>query len=134
MALVGRWVSVDGPVHPTRSSLSGMGGWIGVDVNILSDPKGSGVGQRVAAVSQGTRHLTVGACSYANVCEQCDNYVPDPDRRDVLDDQLADVIVLRDDADQRGWTEERTRHEHVAEALNRHLRTIENRHANDPAS
>jgi hypothetical protein len=33
-----------------------------------------------------------------------------------------------------GWTEERTRHDHVAEALNRHLRTIKNRHTNHPVS
>ena len=72
-----------------------------------------------------SRHLTAGACSYANICEQCDNYVPDPTRQHVIEDQLADVIELRDDANQRGWTEERIRHEHVAEALSRHLRTIE---------
>jgi site-specific recombinase XerD len=81
-----------------------------------------------------SRHLTAGACSYANICEQCDNYVPDPNRRDVIDAQLADVIVLRDDADQRGWTEERSRHEHVVDALSRHLRTIEIRRPSDPAS
>jgi hypothetical protein len=79
-----------------------------------------------------SRHLTAGACSYANICEQCDNYAPDPNRGDVLDAQLADVIVLRDDADQRGWTEERARHEHVVDALNRDLRTIENREPTNP--
>jgi len=50
-----------------------------------------------------SRHLTAGACSYANICEQCDNYIPDPERRDVLAAQLADVIALRDDAEQRSW-------------------------------
>lgn len=81
-----------------------------------------------------SRHLTAGACSYANICEQCDNYVPDTDRRDVLDAQLADIIVLRNDAEQRGWSEERSRHEHVVDALTRHLRTIESRRTNEPGS
>lgn len=74
-----------------------------------------------------SRHLTADACPYANICEQCDNYVPDPSRRDVIASQLADVIELRNDAEQRGWTNEHTRHQHVADALNRHLRTIDNR-------
>ena len=83
-----------------------------------------------------SRHLTAtaGACSYANICEQCDNYVPDATRQHVIEDQLADVIELQHDAERRGWTEERTRHEHVADALTRHLRTIENRQPTDPAS
>jgi hypothetical protein len=78
-----------------------------------------------------SRHLTADACTYANICEQCDNYVPDPTSHHVIE---ADVIELRDDANQRGWTEERLRHEHVAEALNRHLRTIENQRTDEPAS
>jgi integrase len=81
-----------------------------------------------------SRHLTAGACTYANICEQCDNYVPDPNRNDIIESQLADVIELRDDADQRGWTDERTRHQHVADALTNHLRTIENRQPSEPAS
>jgi hypothetical protein len=80
-----------------------------------------------------SRHLTAGACPYANICEHCDNYIPDPGRR-ILDAQLADVIALRDDARQRGWTDESSRHQHVADALTRHLHTIENRHPADPAS
>ena len=81
-----------------------------------------------------SRHLTAGACSYANICEQCDNYVPDPTRQHVIEGQLADVIELRDDADRRGWTDERIRHQHVTEALSRHLRTIEIRKSSEPAS
>jgi len=81
-----------------------------------------------------SRHLTAGACSYANICEQCDNYVPDPNRKPILDAQLADVIALRDDADQRGWTDERARHQHVADALARHLHTIEIHKPADHAS
>ncbi len=81
-----------------------------------------------------SRQLAAGACSYANICEQCDNYVPDPNRRDILDAQLADVIVLRDDAEQRGWIDETNRHQHVADALTTHLRTTENRRPADTAS
>ena len=81
-----------------------------------------------------SRHLTAGACSYANICEQCDNYVPDPHRHDVIEAQLADVIELRQDAEQRGWTDERIRHQHVVDALTNHLRTIENRQPSKPIS
>jgi len=56
-----------------------------------------------------SRHETAGACDYANICEQCDNFVPDPDQRDVLDRQLADVIELRDDAAARGWEDHRSK-------------------------
>ena len=72
--------------------------------------------------------------SYANICEQCDNYVPDPAHRDIIDAQLADVTALRDDADLRGWTDERARHQHVADALANHLRTIENHQPANTAS
>ena len=72
-----------------------------------------------------TRHLTAGACDYANICEQCDNFVPDPERRDVIASQLADVIDLRHDAMSRNWGTETTRHRHVADALERHLDTID---------
>ena len=81
-----------------------------------------------------SRHPTAGACSYANICEQCDNYIPDPHRQPVIESQLADVIELRDDAEQRGWTDERIRHQHVTDALTKHLHTIENRQPSEPAS
>lgn len=81
-----------------------------------------------------SRHLAAGACNYANICEQCDNYIPDPERRDILTAQLADVITLHDDAEQRGWTTEATRHQHVADAITTHLRTIDNRRPSPPAS
>ena len=38
-----------------------------------------------------SRHLTAGACPYANICEHCDNYVPAPEFTPALQDQLADV-------------------------------------------
>jgi hypothetical protein len=78
-----------------------------------------------------SRDPIAGACGYANICEQCDNFVPDPDRADVLSGQLADVAALRDDAQQRGWTDETARHDHVADALERHLHRIDRRPRND---
>lgn len=80
------------------------------------------------------QQLAAGACSYANICEQCDDYVPDPQRHNVLVSQLADVIELRDDAHQRGWTDETTRHQHVADAITGHLRTIENQQSTNTTS
>jgi site-specific recombinase XerD len=80
-----------------------------------------------------TRHLAAGACTYANICEQCDNYIPDPNRRDILAGQLADVKALRADADARGWTSEAARHQHVADAITGHLRTVDNRARSTPA-
>ncbi|MFA5785666.1 MAG: site-specific integrase [Actinomycetota bacterium] len=76
-----------------------------------------------------SRDPIAGSCGYANICEQCDNFVPDPDRHDVLAGQLADVTALRDDAHARGWTDESARHERVATALERHLRRIDRRPA-----
>ena len=64
-----------------------------------------------------SRDPIAGACGYANICEQCDNFVPDPNRADVLDEQLADIVVLRDDAETRGWTDEAARHDRVANDL-----------------
>lgn len=76
-----------------------------------------------------SRDPVAGACGYANICEQCDNYVPDPDRKDVLVGQLADVTILHNDARQRGWTDEVARHNRVADALTRHIRRIDRRPA-----
>ena len=63
--------------------------------------------------------------------EQCDNFVPDPNRVDVLEQQLADVVVLRDDARARGWTDETARHDRVTNDLERHLRRLNRKPAND---
>jgi integrase len=71
-----------------------------------------------------SRDPVAGACPYANICEQCDNFVPDPDHAEILTNQRADIDTLRADADQRGWTDEAARHRRVIEHLDRHLRTI----------
>lgn len=42
-----------------------------------------------------SRHLAQDACPYANICEQCDNFVPAPEFVPALQDQFADVEALR---------------------------------------
>jgi integrase len=74
-----------------------------------------------------SRDPIAGACPYANICEQCDNFVPDPERAGVLAAQRDDIRLLRDDADQRGWTDEAARHQRVADALDTHLRHVDRR-------
>jgi hypothetical protein len=71
-----------------------------------------------------SRHLTQAACPYANICEQCDNFVPASEFAPALRAQLTDVEALRIDAEQRGWTGEVERHQRVAEHLHRHLHRL----------
>ena len=71
-----------------------------------------------------SRSEVAGACPYANICEQCDNYQPAPEFAAALKDQLNDVKALRDDAQTRGWDSETARHERVADSIEGHLRRI----------
>ena len=71
-----------------------------------------------------SRHLAQDACPYANICEQCDNFVPAPEFVAALRAQLADVDTLHADAQQRGWTSEAQRHDRVARSLRHHLETL----------
>ena len=71
-----------------------------------------------------SRDPIAGACPYANVCEQCDNFVPDPTRTDVLEQQRDDIRVLQADAETRGWPDEAARHRRVADTLDNHLRPL----------
>jgi hypothetical protein len=72
-----------------------------------------------------SRDPVAGACPYANICEQCDNFVPAPEFAPALDSQLADVKALRDDAEQRGWTGDADRHTRVQGSLEEHLRRLD---------
>lgn len=49
-----------------------------------------------------SREPNASACAYANIYEQCDNFVPDPGRADVLASQLDDTRGLATGAQQRG--------------------------------
>lgn len=57
---------------------------------------------------------------YTNICETCDNFVPGPESRPVLRNQLTDIHQLRADAEQRGWTDEIKRHDRVISTLETH--------------
>jgi integrase len=71
-----------------------------------------------------SRELAAEACAYANICETCPNFVTTPEFAGALEAQLADVRVLRQDADERGWTSEAARHQHVVDSIERHLRRL----------
>lgn len=73
-----------------------------------------------------SRDLVAEACSYANICETCPNYVTAPEFEPAIEAQLADIHALRDDAQHRGWTSEPSRHERVIASLERHLQRINN--------
>ena len=73
-----------------------------------------------------SRDLVAEACPYANICEQCDNYVAAPEFQPVLEAQLADIHTLRDDAQARGWDSEVARHERVIASIDGHLRRLKN--------
>jgi hypothetical protein len=78
-----------------------------------------------------SRQLAAEAWPYANICEQCDNYVTASKVIPQLQAQLADLTTLRDDAAARGWHTEVARHSRVIASLQTHLqrltRTAENR-------
>ena len=77
-----------------------------------------------------SRELVAGECAYANICEQCENFVTTPDFAPVIESQLQDVRRLEADAAGRGWASEQSRHGRVATRLEGHLRVLRSRSAN----
>jgi integrase len=71
-----------------------------------------------------SRHLAQEACPYANICEQCDSFLPAAEFIPTLRDQLTDVRALRDDAARRGWAGEVERHTRVIDRLEEHLQRL----------
>jgi hypothetical protein len=71
-----------------------------------------------------SRDLVAEACPYANICEQCDNFVTTTQFLPALQHQLADVRALRDDAETRSWHSEVARHTQVITSIQRHLRRL----------
>ena len=71
-----------------------------------------------------SRHETAGACSYANICENCANLTTGPEFTDAITDQLDDIQSLRADAERRGWDSEAARHTTTAKALTSHLHQL----------
>ncbi len=72
------------------------------------------------------RELVTEACPYANICEQCENYVTAPEFGPALQSQLDDIHTIRDDAQARGWDSEVARQERVIASLERHLQRLTN--------
>jgi integrase len=72
------------------------------------------------------RELVAEACPYANICEQCENFVTAPDFGPALQSQLNDIRAIRDDAQARGWDSEVARHERVIASIERHLQRLTN--------
>lgn len=72
-----------------------------------------------------SRDLVAEACSYANICETCPNFTTAAEFTPALTAQLADVHLLRDDANDRGWTSEAARHQRVADSLEGHLQRLQ---------
>ena len=71
-----------------------------------------------------SRQLAAEACPYANICEQCDNFVTTTEFLPQLQAQLADVKTLRDDAQARGWDTEVARHARVIASIESHIRRL----------
>ena len=67
------------------------------------------------------RPRAAGPCPYANICEQCDYFIPDPAATTTITAQLEDVRALHADAQSRGWDDEAARHQRVQTSLEHHL-------------
>lgn len=80
------------------------------------------------------RDLAAEACSYANICENCPNYVTTADFLPALEAQLADIVELRHDAHSRGWDSETARHQRVIDNLESHLRRLQNQQQSSASS
>jgi len=72
-----------------------------------------------------SRELAAEACAYANICETCENFLPATEFAPSMQDQLADIRALREDATTRGWTSEIARHQRVIDSLETHLRRLQ---------
>jgi integrase len=78
------------------------------------------------------RPKAAGPCPYANICEQCDFFVPDPAAAPTIGTQLADIRALRADAQARGWEDEVARHRRVEDRLQQHLDRLRRQPDTDP--
>ena len=58
-----------------------------------------------------------GACTYANICEHCPSYRAEPSSLPILAAQRIDAEALAQDAENRGWISEATRHQQLIARL-----------------
>ena len=59
-----------------------------------------------------------GPCAYANICEHCPSFHPDPDDIPILTRQRETATALADDATTRGWDAETERHLRLITRIN----------------
>jgi integrase len=59
-----------------------------------------------------------GPCAYANICEHCPSFHPDPDDIPTLTRQRETATALADDATSRGWDAETERHLRLITRIN----------------
>lgn len=59
-----------------------------------------------------------GPCAYANICEHCPSFQPDPDDIPTLTRQRETATALADDATTRGWDAETERHLRLITRIN----------------
>ena len=78
------------------------------------------------------RPTAAGPCPYANICEQCDLFAPNPAATATITTQLDDVRDLHADAQARGWDDEAARHRRVEASLERHLDRLRRHHQLSP--
>jgi site-specific recombinase XerD len=81
-----------------------------------------------------SRDLVAQACPYANICENCANFVTTVEFVPVLENQLADVCALRDDAQARGWDSEAARHSEVIASIQNHLQRLKKPSKTNPTT
>jgi hypothetical protein len=65
------------------------------------------------------RTAAQGVCPYTNICEHCPNFRTDAAFMPVLQAQRQDAALLAQDAEQRGWGEEATRHRRLIARLDK---------------
>ena len=98
----------------------------------VGSPSGSFVSQRVdwihyqmlktrLASGSCSRHLAVGPCPCAKVCETCDKCARGPAFEGAHAPQLADVVELQDDDQDRSWSAELELQQGVADAIDGQL-------------
>ncbi|MBK8468412.1 MAG: transposase [Actinomycetales bacterium] len=71
------------------------------------------------------RETAAEPCPYANICENCENFLTAHEFLPALSAQIADLRALRDDAAARGWDSEVARHQRVIDSLQKHLHRLQ---------
>ena len=71
-----------------------------------------------------SRDLAADACPYANICENCSNFVTTAEFMPAIQAQLDDAYALRHDAEARGWDSETARHTRLISRLEHHLHRL----------